>query len=99
MEKAEYNKRYRSSGKGEVSRKRYLAIKKEIIRLAKDRPCMDCGIRYPTAVMDFDHVRGIKSFGVSQGVNRGVDVLLTEISKCDVVCSNCHRMRTHPRST
>jgi hypothetical protein len=28
---------------------------RRIIRQAKDRPCSDCGSRYPTYVMDFDH--------------------------------------------
>ena len=26
-----------------------------IIVAAKNVPCMDCGVRYPTYVMDFDH--------------------------------------------
>ena len=68
---------------------------REIVRIAKDVPCTDCGVRYPTRVMDFDHVRGIKSSNVSNMVGRsvGINTLKTEIAKCDVVCSNCHRLR------
>ena len=31
----------------------------------KDKPCADCGIKYPYYVMDFDHVRGDKKTAVS----------------------------------
>ena len=66
---------------------------------AKDVPCTDCGIKYAPYVMDFDHVRGIKSYNVSSMVNKGVSVknIEAEISKCEVVCSNCHRERTYKR--
>jgi hypothetical protein len=50
--------------------------------------------------MDFDHVRGKKLFCVGslvvqQGVGRRQ--ALEEIAKCDVVCANCHRLRTSYR--
>jgi hypothetical protein len=32
----------------------------------KSRPCVDCGVRYPPYVMDFDHVRGEKSLNRSR---------------------------------
>ena len=31
------------------------AAKREWIRAYKDRPCTDCGIKYPYYVMDLDH--------------------------------------------
>jgi hypothetical protein len=71
---------------------------KAIIEAAKDQPCVDCGKRYPTCVMEFDHVRGEKKFTVSQ-INRstpnstGLRALEDEIAKCDVRCANCHRLR------
>jgi hypothetical protein len=54
---------------------------------------------YPPYVMDFDHVRDKKSFeiGIAVGRNKPLAKLLPEIEKCDVVCSNCHRVRTHNR--
>jgi Zn finger protein HypA/HybF involved in hydrogenase expression len=62
-------------------------------------PCMDCGQRYPSYVMDFDHARGVKVAGVSQMVKYGytIEQIQSEIEKCDIVCSNCHRERTHRR--
>jgi len=61
-------------------------------------PCVDCGINYPYYVMDFDHVRGQKHANVMELVStlskKRIDL---EIAKCEIVCSNCHRIRTHIR--
>ena len=67
---------------------------------AKSKPCADCGIQYPCYVMDFDHVRGTKLDGISRMVSMVYteEKLQEEIDKCDVVCANCHRERTHRRS-
>lgn len=66
---------------------------------AKACPCVDCGVQYPPYVMDLDHVRGEKLFVLSKGYNHSVEAQLAEIEKCDVVCTNCHRERTHVRRT
>ncbi len=70
---------------------------RQIIAFAKAQPCMDCNKRYPTYIMDFDHVRGEKRFGIAQAIKSvwRAGALVEEILKCDVVCSNCHRERTH----
>lgn len=61
-------------------------------------PCMDCGVSYPAIVMDFDH-RGDKSFSLAKGYWKySIARLLEEIKKCDLVCSNCHRIRTFNRA-
>lgn len=68
----------------------------DIVRKAKAQPCADCLGTFPPCAMDFDHVRGVKEFGVAAGICRVSDQrLLAEIAKCDVVCANCHRIRTH----
>ena len=69
-----------------------------LIRGVKSRPCADCGVQYPYYVMDFDHRDGeTKIFGL-HAVNRmTLAGILREIGKCDVVCANCHRERTHQR--
>lgn len=58
---------------------------------------MDCNIKYPYYVMDFDHVRGKKSFTLGSLNGQGLQTVIKEIKKCDVVCANCHRIRTHKR--
>lgn len=67
---------------------------------AKSVPCADCGGRWPPYVMDFDHIDGTnKLFNVSAKMHTGcsVEALRAEIAKCEVVCANCHRERTHRR--
>lgn len=71
---------------------------RKIILMAKDRPCMDCGGRFPSVAMDFDHVEGDKIAHVGAMTTASVDRLLAEIEKCEVVCANCHRVRTALRS-
>ncbi len=69
-----------------------------IQELKSKTPCMDCKESYPYYVMDFDHVRGRKQANVAELINtlskKRID---EEISKCEIVCSNCHRIRTHER--
>lgn len=66
-----------------------------LVEEAKSKPCADCGKSYPPYVMDFDHVRGEKHDCVGHLKVNEPSKLLEEISKCDVVCSNCHRERTY----
>lgn len=70
-----------------------------IVNTFKDKPCADCGVSYPPCVMDFDHVRGKKSKAVSLliGACAPMKRIIEEIEKCEVVCANCHRLRTASR--
>lgn len=63
----------------------------------KEKPCSDCGNVFPPYCMDFDHLRD-KEFVISNNANTGLARLQAEIDKCDVVCANCHRIRTHKRA-
>jgi len=45
----------------------------DVIAKAKDAPCTDCGITYPTYVMDFDHLKN-KEFNISIARNKGVSL-------------------------
>lgn len=66
---------------------------REIIENAKNVPCMDCKKRYKHYVMDFDHRDKTEKI-LNVGLSRSIKKTLEEIKKCDVVCSNCHRIRT-----
>jgi hypothetical protein len=61
--------------------------------------CADCGESDPV-VLTFDHVRGKKQANVSDMVRDGLglETIRAEIEKCDVVCYNCHSLRTQERS-
>jgi hypothetical protein len=67
------------------------------LRRLKDVPCTDCGGRFLPHQMDFDHRDpSTKSFYIGSGRAslKSREALLAEIAKCDVVCANCHRLRT-----
>jgi hypothetical protein len=51
------------------------------------------------AALDFDHRPDVvKEFQIGGNLQLGpTQRLLSEIAKCDVVCANCHRIRTHER--
>ena len=59
--------------------------------------CADCGYNENPVALDFDHVRGEKIGAIGNLVRGRLDKLMAEIKKCEVVCSNCHRIRTQER--
>lgn len=76
--------------------------RKSVIALVNDlksAPCTDCGNTFPAVCMDFDHVRGVKVANVCTMVHEGMSqgMVLREIEKCELVCANCHRIRTADR--
>lgn len=81
----------------EMSRRQY-ARSMEIIRgLRKNGKCADCG-NPDERVLDFDHVpeRGKKLRNVTNA-SLGIKKREEELKKCDIVCANCHRIRTFER--
>lgn len=77
------------------------AVLRALVDSLKDRPCADCGINYPPWVMDLDHLDpATKVASVSEMVNTRAtrEGIIAEAAKCDAVCANCHRQRTHARS-
>jgi hypothetical protein len=95
-------RRYHANGGREKQRVRRMnlrADRHETIESIKDVPCSDCGGRFPRVCMDFDHVRGVKVQSISRMIHESYpwDAILEEIAKCDVVCANCHRVRTATR--
>ena len=67
--------------------------------LKEQRPCEDCGGRFPAAAMQWDHLPGSeKSTEVGNLVRRLCKArVLEEIAKCELVCANCHAIRTVSR--
>ncbi len=59
--------------------------------------CTDCHDCFPVVCMDFDHrdpETKIKGIMTMVSLCRPWDEIETELAKCDLVCANCHRMRT-----
>lgn len=72
--------------------------RRELVKQMKSRACADCDVQYPFYVMDFDHREGeIKEYELNRVDRMTTRAILREIEKCDVVCANCHRVRTYER--
>lgn len=69
-----------------------------VLALLRRSTCSDCPER-DILVLEFDHVRGEKTSGISQLINIGASIskIQAEIAKCEIVCANCHRLRTAAR--
>lgn len=66
-------------------------------RLKEGKPCLDCGRVFAPYVMEYDHVRGTKRYGIGQMAHHRRELVLAEIAKCELVCCACHRVRSHAR--
>lgn len=63
-----------------------------------EKGCTDCGYNAHPAALDFDHLPGtVKLRDIRHGSSLGWVALMNEIEKCEVVCANCHRIRTVKR--
>ena len=70
------------------------------LRELREVPCADCGGRFAGHQMDFDHRDpSQKKFWLSSGraALKSRAQILVEAAKCDIVCANCHRLRTFER--
>lgn len=81
---------------------RKTAGRREFVRRYKvEHGCADCGLRSEhSEIFDFDHRPGeAKVKGVAALITSGPQSALeAEMAKCDLVCANCHRIRTHHRA-
>lgn len=68
-------------------------------KIKMDRGCADCGYREHPAALEFDHLPGTeKRWTIARATFLlPLDQLLEEIEKCEVVCANCHAIRTASR--
>lgn len=84
-------------GHREQMERRRTRVRAQLAEL-KGRPCMDCGGTFPPECMDFDHRSGeAKAGNVGNLIDGSPAKLRAEIAKCDLICANCHRIRTQKR--
>ena len=76
---------------------KYRRRQEAIAAIKVARGCVDCGYDQDSCALDFDHVRGEKSFSIAKNILGNWDRILREIEKCDVRCANCHRIKTRDR--
>jgi hypothetical protein len=70
----------------------------DILDQLRSVPCADCGGRFAQCAMDFDHRDPSTKLGVvTRMINASYRRMMVEVAKCDIVCANCHRLRTFER--
>lgn len=96
-----HSDRETNAAKQKTAKKARIDKVKDYLRhLKESTPCMDCGQFYKWYQMDFDHVNGKKHNTISHMVQQGSAKwrILSEVTKCEIVCANCHRQRTFSRA-
>ncbi len=76
-----------------------IELKRWMIEL-KSEPCSDCGNTFDTCCMDLDHKEGTEktyNIGTMFAHHYSKELIQTELDKCELVCANCHRIRTRER--
>ena len=77
-------------------RARYRLSADAVSAFKLERGCADCGYNEHPAALQFDHRPGtVKLFDIARHFGR--KGMWEEIAKCDVVCANCHAVRTATR--
>jgi len=79
----------------EQDRKRYQLVQDFIRAYKLEHGCTDCGYDKHHAALEFDHIYSNKEINVCN--SKSIAQAKKEIEKCEVVCSNCHRIRTYTR--
>jgi hypothetical protein len=82
-----------------TNRRRHRAFMEWYTGLKAGRPCSDCGDTFHPQAMHWDHLPGSsKSADIAVLARRGSRKrVLDEIAKCELVCANCHAIRSHLR--
>jgi hypothetical protein len=82
-------------------RERVQGCRERLRDYKESNPCLDCGKNKPWYLMEFDHVhgRGPGDSTVGSLVGQGTwSKIEAEMGKCDLVCVECHAIRTHFRA-
>jgi hypothetical protein len=84
----------------EKVKKRNLHIRQEVREyigsFLQNNSCVDCGEK-DILVLEFDHRdRSTKSYDINEAIHKRLSLtkVISEIKKCDIRCSNCHRRKT-----
>ncbi|HQU85871.1 MAG TPA: hypothetical protein PKY59_22265 [Pyrinomonadaceae bacterium] len=97
----EYNREYwskvkhlKNPQKNERTKNKRIEIRKYILSVLQTNICADCGIS-DWRVLEFDHKdRKSKKFNLADSTQYSLNKVKDEIAKCDIVCANCHNIRT-----
>ena len=87
--KTQDRKYYLKSSKKERLLARHKSVRQEINELKSKTKCRVCKEDDP-ACLDFHHLRD-KKIVIARSIGHGRNVLMKEITKCIILCANCHR--------
>lgn len=62
-----------------------------------DKACVECG-ESDVRCLDFDHIKRSDKKNLVTALIRStysIETIMDEISKCQILCANCHRKRTY----
>jgi len=99
----ECHKEYRKNHY-ETNRQKYIdkakrnkeEYRKQYFEWLSTKSCVDCGVS-DIRVLEQDHLRD-KEYNVSSRIGRlTLEAMMPELDKCEIVCANCHRIRTIDR--
>lgn len=100
--KNEYDRQYyaknRDRRRAQIAERNRVANdrnKAQLREYLSDKRCADCLIE-DWRVLTFDHVRDVKRRDVATMITGSYSwqAILDEIAKCEIVCANCHQIRT-----
>lgn len=85
-------------GMKERTSKKREEIRQLLGKIKESHGCLDCNIKYPYYMLQFDHVHGEKIDQLSNMIKYyPMEDIFDEIEKCEIVCANCHAERTYRR--
>lgn len=94
----EYRKKHYAKNRAEYlesARARKRRLHQMVSAYKSERGCSRCGYNEHPVALDLHHVDAEdKEYNVGQMVFQGMaeETILEEMAKCEVVCSNCHRI-------
>lgn len=72
--------------------------RKVLARWKRVKGCIDCGYKENSDALELDHIPGVaKRQTVASLMYQSWFIIKLELAKCDVVCCNCHAIRTQER--
>lgn len=74
---------------------RYKNNREKMKEYLSGRCCKHCGID-DIRVLEFDHIdRQTKKYDISVMMGNSWETIMEEVAKCQILCANCHRIKTH----
>lgn len=88
------NREINKENKNKLQRENRIIKLKYVNNLLQNSSCLDCG-NSDWRVLEFDHrERDKKEFSIADCSSYSIEKIQLEIDKCDIVCANCHNIRT-----